>query len=105
MQSLNKVLFTFIPKNTRCRFEEQKNEAKRESEKKHIMAQVEKIENPASVELSFDWEPMQPDMSVCSACKEVVYSNPFKLVIKFQGEVINTKRPVVMCEACLNMQR
>lgn len=105
MRKIDALITTFIPKNTRCRFEEQKNEMKREGEKRHIMAQIEKVENPAKVQLSVEWVEVQPDMSVCSVCKEVAYNHPHKLVIKFNGEVINTKRTVIMCNPCLELSK
>lgn len=102
LNSLEKIIQTYIPKNTRCRFDEQKNEVKREQEKQHIMDQIEKVENPMVVIIVHDWVPVDADMSVCAVCKEVAYHNPKKLSIKLNGEEINTRRPVVMCGNCLN---
>ena len=102
LNNLGKVIQTYIPKNTRCRFDEQKNEVKREQEKQHIMDQIEKVENPMVVIIVHDWVPVDADMSVCAVCKEVAYHNPKKLSIKLNGEEINTRRPVVMCGNCLN---
>lgn len=102
LSNLEKVIQTYIPKNTRCRFDEQKNEVKRDQEKNHIIQQIEKVENPLELIIVHDWQPVSPDMSVCSVCKEVAYNNPKKLVIKLNGEEINTRRPVVMCGNCLH---
>ncbi len=104
LNNLEKVIQTYIPKNNRCRFEEQKNEVKREAEKQHIMQQIEKIENPLEVIIVHDWVSVTPDMSSCAVCKEVAYHNPKKLSIKLNGEEINTRRPVVMCGNCLHDQ-
>ena len=101
LSNLEKIIQTYIPKNTRCRFDEQKNEVKRQQEKQHIMQQIEKVGNPMNVVIVHDWEPVDADMSVCAACKDVAYHNPKRLSIKLNGEEINTRRPVVMCGNCL----
>ena len=102
LNKLEKIIQSYIPKNTRCRPDEQKNEVKREQEKQHIMKQIEKVENPNEVELTTEWTPINPDMSVCVICKEVAYTGPRKLSIKINGKEIYTRRPVVLCEPCLN---
>ena len=102
LNSLEKIIQTYIPKNTRCRFDEQKNEVKRQTEKQCIVQQIEKVENTLDVVIVHDWVPVDADMSVCAVCKEVAYNSPKKLRIKVNGEEINTRRPVVMCGNCLN---
>ncbi len=102
LNNLEKVIQTYIPKNTRCRFDEQKNEVKRDQEKNHIIKQIEKVENPIELIIVHKWQPVKPDMSVCAVCKEVAYHNPKRLRIKLNGEEINTRRPVVMCGNCLH---
>lgn len=102
LNNLEKVIQTFIPKNIRCRFEEQKNEVKREQEKQHIVQQIEKVENPMDVHIVHDWVPVDADMSVCAVCKNVAYHSPKRLRIKLNGKEINTRRPVVMCGNCLH---
>ncbi len=102
LNNLEKVIQTYIPKNTRCRFDEQKNELRRQAEKQHIVQQIEKVENTLEVYIVHDWVPIDADMSVCAVCKEVAYHKPKRLSIKLNGEEINTRRPVVMCGNCLN---
>lgn len=101
-RKLEKVITGYIPKNTRCRYEEQKNQVLRYKEKMIILQHMEKVENPASVNLSAEYVPVPPDMSVCRACKDVIYGNGYQLVYKLNGDIIPQGRPVILCEPCYN---
>ena len=99
---LEKVITSYIPKHQTCRFEEQKREMVRQQEKQEIIDRIEKVENPASVVLDIDWAPQAPDMSVCRICKEPIYGTRYQLKIKINGEGIEQRRPVNLCEPCFN---
>ena len=99
-RKLEKVIQAYIPKNARCRFDEQKREVLREREKIIILEAMEKVSNPCSVELSAEYVPVPPDMTPCRACKEVIYGTGYELVYKLNGEVLPQGRPVRLCEPC-----
>ena len=94
IRNLEKVIIQYIPKNNKCRIEEQKREFRREKEKQEILSHVkEKQEMGLSVELKIEWVEQDPDMSVCSVCKEVIYSNQYELKHYLNGEEIKKERP------------
>lgn len=97
---IEKVIARYIPKNTRCRFEEQKNEMLREKEKGIILQSMEKVNNPASISLTADFVQQEPDMSVCRICKEVIYGVNYRLEYKLNGGLIYQDRPVNLCKPC-----
>lgn len=96
---LEKIIHSYIPKNTRCRFDEQKRQVLREKEKSRILSAIEKV-NMVSVEVTNEWEQQPPDMSVCSACKETIYGNQYSMIYKLNGEPVEQGRPIVLCEPC-----
>lgn len=100
MNKLEKVITSYIPKHNTCRFEEQKRQMQRDAEKKEIVDRIEKVQNPASVVLDIDWAPQSPDMSVCRLCKETIFGTRYQLKIKINGEGIEQRRPVNLCEPC-----
>ena len=95
---IEKVIVSYIPKNTRCRFDEQKRQMIREKEKKEIMQQAEKIEMP--ITLSLDFEKLDPDMSVCRACKDTIFGDQFRMKIMLNDTVIAQNRPINLCKTC-----
>lgn len=104
IKKLEKVITKYIPKHTSCRFEEQKREMQRTNEKNHILdAAKEKVNmdnNPLSIEIEEVWEQNDPDMSVCKACKEVIYSTRYTLHFLLNKEKITPKTVVNLCEPC-----
>ena len=98
---LEKVIQSYIPKNTRCRPDEQKRQYLREQEKQRILSVIEKRNmNPLSIEISNEWQEIPPDMSTCKVCKEVTYGKQYLLVYKLNGEEIEQEKPVKVCETC-----
>jgi hydrogenase maturation factor HypF (carbamoyltransferase family) len=100
---VEKVLVNIIPKHQTCRIEESKREFKREIEKKRILADFEKVQmdnNPLSIEVKEQWEQIPPDMSVCKACKETIYTNQYILSFVLNSEKIEPTNRIVLCVAC-----
>lgn len=98
---LEKVIQSYIPKNARCRPDEQKRQYLREQEKNSILQQIEKSNmNPLSIEIDNEWQEIPPDMSTCKVCKEVTYGKQYLLVYKLNGEEIPQDKPVKVCEPC-----
>jgi len=93
--NLDKIILLYIPRNLKCRPEEQKNEIARAKNKEEILKQV-----PPGVELAITWQQSDPDMSVCRRCKDVIYSINYELVIIFGNDCITQNRPVKLCEPC-----
>lgn len=101
---LEKIIQGYIPKHTTCRFEEQKRVVLREKEKVSILPgikeKVERMGHPLEVNIIQEWERQDPDMSVCKACKETIYGVQYQLSILVNGERVEQKRPVKLCEVC-----
>ena len=103
-RKLEKVIQSYIPKNTRCRFDEQKREHLREKEKNIILPgikeKIEQLDNPTEISITTQWDKQGPDMSVCKNCKETIYGVQYQLSIFVCGEKVDQKKPVKLCEPC-----
>lgn len=104
MSNIEKVIVTYIPKNNRCRIDEAKNEFKRGKEKVEILQAInEKVDmsNPLQMEIKTDWVQQPPNMSICRACKETIYSIQYTLKITVDGEILQINNKT-LCEPCYN---
>jgi hypothetical protein len=100
MYKIEKTITGYIPKNTTCRFDEQKRQYVRDKEKAELMQHIEKVENPANISLSIDWVMQAPDVNTCRSCKEVIYGRQYGLQYTLNDELIQQDKPVVICEQC-----
>ena len=87
-----------IPKNKICAINESKRQFQRESIAKKVIDEVSKKEVPTNVSIEVCYEDEAPDMSVCKACKETIYSVQKVLILKLNDEVIETN--LKLCEPC-----
>ena len=95
---LRNELSRAIPKNKTCAIDEGKRQFQRESIAKKIIEEVSKKEIPTNVSIEVAYIEQAPDMSVCKACKETIYSVQKVMVVKIQDEVIETN--LKLCEPC-----
>jgi hypothetical protein len=103
LRQLEKIIVSYIPKNSTCRIEEAKREFKRTKEKAELANLVnEKINfsNPLEIDIKTIWEKQSPNMSLCSSCFETIYSKQYLLSIKFNGELLQQQKPKILCEYC-----
>ena len=102
-KKIEKIITTYIPKNDRCRIAEAKNEFRRGKEKAEILGKVkEKVDMVLSVDIKTYWEIVMPNMSVCKACNETIYSPQYVLNIYVCGEKLDLNCPKVLCQNCYN---
>lgn len=87
-----------IPKNKTCRINESKRQFQRESIAKKVIDGISKKVIPTNVSIELCYQDEAPDMSVCKACKETIYSVQKVLVLKLNDEVIETN--LKLCEPC-----
>lgn len=99
MRKLDAIILRYIPKHKTCAIEESKRQHLREKEKIAILEKIIPM-NPLEVSISQEWNKQDPDMSVCKACKEVIYGIQYELSILLNGEKIEQERPVKLCEPC-----
>ncbi len=97
MRKIENGILGYIPKNNRCRFDEQKRQFMRDKEKSIIL---DVLPLSTSIEIDFNWVQKDPDMSVCNACKEVIYGNRYELEITLNNEVIQQQTTKNLCEQC-----
>jgi len=104
IRKLEKIIQSYIPKNTRCRFDEAKREHLREKEKNvilpYVKEKVERMDSPLEIKITEDWQKIPPDMSVCRACKEVIYGVQYELSILVCGDKVPQEKRVRLCETC-----
>jgi len=105
MFKIEKIIVTYIPKNTRCRIDEAKNEFKRCKEKAEFLTAIkEKVDmaNPLHIDIKTEWIESPPNMSVCQSCKETIYSTQYILNVTIDGELLSFNNPKVLCTPCYN---
>lgn len=105
MSKIEKIIVTYIPKNTRCRIDEAKNEFKRGKEKAEFINRLkEKVDmsTPLSIDVKAEWLQEPPNMSVCQICKETIYSTQYNLEIIINGKTLDLNCPKVICTLCYN---
>lgn len=95
---LEKIIFQYIPKNKKCRPDEEKRKYLRQQEKNRILTHIEKMN--IGIEIGNHWQEQAPDMSVCSACKETIYGKQFEMKWMLNGEEVPHDRPIKLCEPC-----
>jgi hypothetical protein len=105
MVKIEKIIFTYIPKNTRCRSDEARNEFRRAKEKVEFINIIkEKVDmaNPLSIDIKTDWAIEMPNMSVCQSCKETIYNPQYVLNVYVCGDKLDLNCPKVICQNCYN---
>ena len=105
MSKIEKIIATYIPKNTRCRIDEAKNEFKRDKEKAefiNILKEKVDMANPLSIDVKAEWVQGPPNMSVCQICKETIYNPQYVLNVYVCGDKLDLNCPKVICQNCYN---
>ena len=97
MENLDKIILKYIPIHKTCRFKEQARKMQREKEKSEIMG---KVADNITINIRSEWIKEDPDMNVCRACRDTIYSNQFRLQIYINNEPITQNRPVTLCTNC-----
>lgn len=102
IRKVEKVIQSYIPKNTTCRIQESKNEFLRGKEKVSTLQAIEKLDmgSPLEISVNHDWVKEDPDMSVCDSCKETIYTSQYKLQYTVNGEIVERDKETVVCETC-----
>ena len=103
-RKLEKIIRGYVPKHTTCAVEESKRQYLRGKEKNIILPaikeKVERMGSPLEINITQHWDKQDPDMSVCKACKEVIYTAQYQLSILVNGEKVVQETSVKLCEPC-----
>jgi len=103
INQLEKIIVSYIPKNTTCRIDEAKREFKRTKEKvelTNLIKEKTELSNPLNIDIKTSWEKQDPNMSVCTSCGETIYSTQYLLSITMDGELLQQQKPKILCEPC-----
>lgn len=103
-RAVDSIIAGYIPKHRTCAIEECKRKYLREKEKNIILPaltnKVELMGSPLDISITQHWDKQQPDMSVCKACKEVIYGTQYLLTIMVNEEPVEQTNAVKLCEIC-----
>ena len=104
IKKIEGIIQSYIPKNHTCASDESKRQYLRTKDKITILAAIKQktdtMGNIIEVSVGANWEKQDPDMSVCKACKEVVYGPQYELLFMVCGERVEQTHPVKLCEPC-----